>query len=273
MYIGGQYFDLKNKSKNQRRELRELKRLYEEAVAMGTTPSDVYGDYTRDDPRKRVTKQQLEKLSRSNYKDIYKSLRTIRDKLGDRGLTEERDYDLPKYHSPLADNPNFQIEAGGRVHDLENGVYYESLHDYELQQQVKEQKALEKQLNDIMFKERQGQNVTFPPPQPETKEDTVSADVVTVDNFLATIKPSYVSRQTQGTTTANELYEAIRNMLGDYGYEDTAKMIRSIPNDLMYKIQNGNSSDRYNAIEQCLEYVYSYFFDTGYLATAEEWNE
>ena len=272
MYIGNVKFDLKNLSKNQRRELRELKRLYEEAVAAGTTPPNLIGDYKREDPRGRITKTQLEKLSKSHYKDIYKSLKSIRDKLDERGIGRTEEQELPHYKSPLKDNPNLQIEAGGRVHDLEKGRYYNSLREYELEQQLKEQQAFEKAMRDLEYKERAGQNAKFPPEPPKQQEkETLSSDVVTVENFLNAIKPTYSSKHTQGMQTATELYEAVLRMAGEYGYEDTAKMINSLPHDLTSKIQNGNSADRYTAIGNCLEYVYSYLFDEGYMSTAEEW--
>lgn len=273
MYIGNVKFDLKNLSKNQRKELRELKRLYEDAVAAGTTPPNLIGEYSREDSRGIVTKKQLDKLAKSSYKDIYKTLKSVRDKLNERGLGRKEDYELPHYESPLKDNPNLQIEAGGKVHDLEKGKYYNSLREYQLEQQLKEQQAFEKAMRDIEYKESIGQNVKFPPDKPKVDEEIVSGDVVKVDNFLNAVKPTYTSKFTKGTQSASELYEALYRMTGEYGYEATAKLIDSLPNDLVTKIQSGNSADRYSAIGTCLEYVYTYLFDEGYMSTAEEWDE
>lgn len=278
MYIGDTYINLKNKSKNQRKELKELKRLYDEAVANGIKPTSIYGKYTRDDEKGRVTKAQLEKLKNTAYKTIYDS-RTLRQQLDDAGLGKRSDAPLPKTSSLLKFHPELQIIGGGKLLDTDTGEIYEDMADYIRKTESDFRKQIEDALNKPS-KDDSGYEWVKPSKdtEPEEPDDGFYSgsgdenDRAIVDNFLDSVKP-YYRKSTEGTRMAQELYDAMVGFRDKFGDEKTAEMIESMPSQLSSKVQSSNSVDRYEAIEQCLDYLYAYFFDMDYFSDVEEWNE
>ena len=278
MYIGDQYFNLKNLSKNQRKELRELKRLYEEAVANGITPFSPTGRYSREDKKGRVTKSQLEKLATANYEDIYKA-RTLRESLEAKGIGKPSDTPLPKSKSLFKDHPELQIIGGGKLLDTDTGEIYEDMADYIRKTESDFRKQIEDALNKPS-KDDSGYEWVKPSKdtEPEEPDDGFYSgggdenDRAIVDNFLDSVKP-YYRKSTEGTRMAQELYDAMVGFRDKFGDEKTAEMIESMPSQLSSKVQSSNSVDRYEAIEQCLDYLYAYFFDMDYFSDVEEWNE
>lgn len=272
MYIGDTYINLKNKSKNQRKELKELKRLYDEAVANGIKPTSIYGKYTRDDEKGRVTKAQLEKLKNITYKTIYDS-RTLRQQLDDMGLGKRSNAPLPKSDSILKYHPELQKIAGGKIVDTDTGEIFDSIEDYVRKTKQDLKNGIEDALSDALKDERK-----YEPPTPtyeyvddDTPEEN-TGDTATVDNFLDSIKP-YYRKPTNGTRMAQELYDAVSDFRDKFGDEKTAEMIESMPSELTGKVQSSNSVDRYEALEQCIDYLYGYFFSMDYFSDVEEWNE
>lgn len=277
MYIGDQYFNLKNLSKNQRKELRELKRLYEEAVANGITPFSPTGRYSREDKKGRVTKSQLEKLATANYEDIYKA-RTLRESLEAKGIGKPSDTPLPKSKSLFKDHPELQVIGGGQILDTDTGEIFKDKEDYLRKKRQEQDPASELLEGEKTYKSPQEERRDKGIPDYDYDTDEVeeyegdTSDTITVDNFLDSIKP-YYRKQTYGTQTAQELYDAISEFRDEFGDEKTAEMIESMPTNMVSKVQSSNSVDRYEGIEQCLDYLYSYFFNMDYYSGTEEWNE
>lgn len=271
MYIGDTYFNLKNLSKNQRKELRELKRLYDEAVASGMKPKSPFGKYQREDERGRVTKQQLDKLQKISYKAIYESM-TLREQLQQKGLTNNDKYEKPKFVDPLRYHPEIQVIGGGQLMDIETGEIYEDWADYNR----KTEQDFKNKIEDAMKKPKPQVPQTNDVEPPDIEYDTIddNSDAVKVDNFVEAVSPAYVSKNSsKGTRDAADLASTIRQVEHEYGTKAAAQLIDSIPSDITGKIQNSNSKERYEADQAALEFAYDFLFSHTYDTDDEEWIE
>ena len=279
MYIGDTKFDLKNLSKNQRRELRELKRLYDEAVASGLKPKSPLGKYSREDSRGRVTKQQLEKLQKISYKSIYQEL-TMREQLEQKGLGKEHKHEMPKSQSIFKYHPELQIISGGQILDTNTGEIFKDMNDYLRKSEQDFKNKVEDALKNDKTTDKDRTTEAEPPRIGDTDYETGEYlggdedDAIKVDNFVDTVSPSYVNRSSsKSIKDAADLATTIRNIEHEYGTKAAAQMIDSIPSDIMGKIQSSNSKERYEADQQALEFAYEFLFSHTYDAQDEEWVE